>query len=510
LNTAIGEQEDSIVVVSGAKAVHVDAPQSVGPLPLHLFFAHYVSFGGTLVPDALMPWDGSTHATEQTNQPIWLQVTVPQGTAPGTYTANLTVTGDATAVTVPVSVTVFPVTLPPPSAVTGNLLTAFHVSGQTYTNTVRRLYGLTTSAQLQAVSPQLYSFLASYRISPSSWGYGEPNSPTGYTSSTKWWLDSAGNMAAEAKDGIFAAMAVPISNNRTAPHNDIAGLSPTAPETWCPYLQAVHGFWGEHSWLGSFAYLYGMDEPSLTGMHVVAQQAATLHRCFPGGKELVTGNPSLKNSFLWNGGADDVDVWVVLANRYYGEYTVPRQSRAGHSRAREKLKLIDAVRARGKSVWTYTYPHLGTPGFDASEPLYDPRLFFLWGALENVRGVLYGEGTTNYQGDPFQSVAHDGAFVLLYPGKSEPIPSARLEQIRDGIEDSDILSIVRQKHGAAAVRTILSHLFSAGSSGVNLGCTVGCPLRTSTTFSWPTWSHDGSTPGKIEQAKLAALRSAAR
>jgi hypothetical protein len=161
-------------------------------------------------------------------------------------------------------------------------------------------------------------------------------------------------------------------------------------------------------------------------------------------------------------------------------------------------------------VWTYTYPHLGVPGFDASEPLYDPQLFLLWGALENVRGVLYGEGTTNYQGDPFQSVAQDGASVLLYPGKSEPAPSARLEQIRDGIEDWDILNVVRQKHGAGAVSRILSHLFSVGSGGVNLGCTVGCPLHTSTTFSWPTWSHDGSTPGKIEQAKLAALRAASR
>jgi len=509
LKTATGEQEDAMIVVSGAKLVHVIAPPTVGPLPLKVMFAHYVSFGGTLVPDALLPWDGGARATEQQNQPIWLQVTVPLGTAPGTYTTEISVVADGSGTTVPVSVQVFPVALPAPNQVAGNLLTAFHVSAETYGSTVGKQNGYTQSTQFQGISPTLYSFLASYRISPSSWGFGAPNEKSGYTSNKKWWLDSAANMPAEAKAGIFAAMAIPISNNRTSPSNYIAGLSPSSPGTWCSYLESVHGFWQRHGWTGSFPYVYGMDEPGLAGMHVVATQAAAVHSCFPGGKAIVTGNPSENNSFLWNGGNDDVDTWVVLANRYYGQYTNPKQSRAGISHARDKQKAIDAVRARGKMIWTYNYPNTNTPGFTVTEPLSNSTMLFLWSALENIRGVLYGEGTTNYQGDPLDSVAQNGAFVLLYPGKHSPIPSARLEQIRDGIEDWDILQIVREQHGADAVRAILgAGLFSADASGAKLGCTIGCPVKTSTPFSWPTYSHDASTPGKIEQAKAQALKAA--
>ena len=511
LATAIGEQEDAIVVVHGASTVAVTAPESIGPLPLKLFFAHYVSFGGRLVPDALRPWDGAARAPEQPNQPIWLQVTVPQGTAPGTYTGSVSLEVDGSAQDVPVGVTVFPVTLPPPGRVAGNLLTAFHVAPQTYGKAVGALAGYTQSAQFQQISPTLYSFLAAYRLSPSTWGYGAPNDRSGYTTSRKWWLDSAGNMTAQVKPGEFAAMAIPLSNNRTSPSNYVAGLSPLHPEEWCSYLQSVRSFWQGHGWLdGAFPYLYGLDETGAAGMKIVAQQAAVLHRCFPGGKELITGNPSPSNRFLWNGGSNDVDVWVVLANRYYGRYTVPKLSRQGRSLATEKLKLIDAVRARGKQIWTYTYPNTHTPGLTATEPLSDSQMLFMWAALENIRGVLYGEGTTSYKGDPFQSVDRGGAFVLLYPGEGEPVPSARLEQIRDGIENWDLLNIVRSRHGAAAVRGLLggAGLFSAGAKGVRLGCTVGCPLKTATAFSWPTYSADASTPGRLVTAKLRALERA--
>jgi hypothetical protein len=318
-------------------------------------------------------------------------------------------------------------------------------------------------------------------------------------------------MVAQVQSGAFAAMRIPISNNRTAPHNYIAHLSPSRPSTWCSYLQSVHSFWSAHGWDDSFPYLYGQDEPGPAGMRLVGKQAAVLHRCFPGGKDIVTGNPSASNAFLWDGkGGDDVDAWVVLGNRYYGQYTVPKLSRQHRSRAREKEQAIDAVRAHGKMIWTYNYPGTKTPGFEATEPLSDSRMLFLWSALENIRGVLYGEGMTNYKGDPFQRVANDGAYVLFYPAVGAPVPSARLEQIRDGIEDWEIYNIVRQKHGGAAVRQILGDagLFSTTKDGVELGCTIGCQLKTSTPFSWPVYSRDGTTPGRIEKAKLAALSTA--
>ena len=109
------------------------------------------------------------------------------------------------------------------------------------------------------------------------------------------------------------------------------------------------------------------------------------------------------------------------------------------------------------------------------------------------------------------SVRSNGEYVLLYPGPTGPIASARLEQIRDGIEDWDVLDIVRRRRGLSAVRTVLAGagLFSATARGVTLACVKGCELSASTEFSWPQWSHDAATAVKIEAAKRRALVVAA-
>jgi hypothetical protein len=250
-----------------------------------------------------------------------------------------------------------------------------------------------------------------------------------------------------------------------------------------------------------------MDEPGPSRFRVVEHQAKVAHSCFPGSHVIVTGMPTAQNRFLWDGGRDDVDAWVVLASRYYGRYSRHRASRAD-----QELRLIDAARRRHKQIWTYTYAASShsTPGFTATEPASDPRLFVDWAALEGITGLLYGQGTTTYgKGDPL--VSNDkakGSYVLLYPGRDGPIPSARLEVLREGIEDWEILDVVRHRHGAAAVRKLLSRLFSTTARGAELGCTIGCPLRTSTLYSWPTWSRDAGTPRTIASMRAAALRAA--
>jgi hypothetical protein len=226
----------------------------------------------------------------------------------------------------------------------------------------------------------------------------------------------------------------------------------------------------------------------------------------------MTGNPDPTgaNRFLFDGkGGDDLDIWAVLSRRYYGQFTVPSQTR---SRARELAASIERVR-RAAQVWSYTYTAVaGTPGLSALEPLSNPRTFLLWNALEGLQGVLYGQGTTSYDpgGSPFTALSRGGDFVLLYPGRERPIPSARLEQVRDGLEDMAILDAVRRRSGAAAVRGLLGEtgLFSADRRGVRLACNLGCELRSSTKFSWPRWSHDATTATRIERAHLAALRLA--
>jgi hypothetical protein len=512
LHAAVGERESAWLVVRGGGQVSVSVDRaSLEPLQVSLAWGHFVRVGSRLVPDALPPWDGDARTAEQPNQPVWVRVTVPRGTAPGTYGTELTVTAGGQTARVPLTVRVFPVEVPA-AASPGMLLTSFHVSAPTYLSTVARLYGFSSQAERSAAHAGLYRFLADYYVSPSSWGFGEPRSPNGYQPHRKWWLDSAANMR-EAARHPFGAMRVPVSSNRTTPANRIAGLSPTNPEQWCGYLRSVRAFWEQNGWVSrSVPDLYAYDEPDMAGQRIVGRQSKVLHDCWPGAKSLMTGNPEPDgaNAFLYDRqGGDDLDIWAVLTRRFYGRFTSPA---APKRRDRELAASIGRVR-KSASVWSYTYSGVaGTPGLGAQEPLSNPRMLLLWNALEGIEGLLYGQGTTTYptSGSPLDELTRNGEFVLLYPGRREPVPSARLEMVRDGIEDWAVLDAVRRRSGAAAVRSILggAGLFSATRAGTRLACHLGCELKSGTKYSWPHWSRDGSTPARIERARLAALRRA--
>jgi hypothetical protein len=509
LATGRGEREGAWIVAKGGGPVQatVDAG-SFGPLGIELAWAHFVQVGDSVVPDALLPWSGDARAAEKLAQPLYVRVVVPRTAAPGTYRATVSVTVAETTTQVPVNVRVFPFTQPE-----RGLLTSFHVSPTTYLNTVARLYGLSSTSARRAANMALFRFLAQYGISPSSWGFGEPRSSSGYASSPKWWLDSATNMRDAVGAGPFPAMRIPISSNRTSSGHWIAGLSPSEPERWCGYLRAVRGFWAENGWLThSVPLLYAQDEPSLSGQRLVARQSKTLHQCWPEARSLMTGTPSPTgaNRFLYDGrGGDDLDVWVVLSRRYYGQFTPPAERRSGN-RARELFSSIERIRKRA-AIWSYTYDGVGgTPGLRADEPLSDPRMLLLWNALEGLQGLLYGQGVTSYdRGNPLERVLRRGEFVLAYPGATGPIPSARLEQIRDGMEDWALFDAVRRAHGAARVRAILGQagLFSTDARAVHLACRLGCELKSGTKYSWPHWSHDATTAARIERARLAAFRA---
>ena len=506
----IGAVDDAVILARGAQ--HVSAlTTSIDPaLTMHLLFAHYVSVNGKLVPDVLEPWDGGQRHTERTNQPIWVQITVPQGTAPGTYAGSVSLVADGTPTAIPISVHVANVTIPPPGQVSGSLLTAFSSSPQAYGNEVHRLYGISAKQSL----PGFFPFLASYRISPNTWGYGTPDSKSGYTTKGDWFKDKAARMTeAVGNPRQFAAMAIPMSNNRATPHKWTAGVSPYAPSTWCPYLKAVKGFWKSHGWLpGAYPYLYAMDEPGGKLYPIIRRQAKAAHRCWPGSHVVVTTRPQPDDRYLWNGGKDDIDVFAVLESRYYGEYTNPRPYEQGQRRATMFLRYINAARRQGKQIWTYTYesPAHTTPGLAAVEPASSPRMFTAWAALEGITGLLRGNSMTNYdpRSNPFDTNNKGGDYVLIYPGRNAPIASARLEELREGIEDWEILNIVRQKHGSKAVVKLLSRLFSTTATGAKLACFIGCPIKNSLPYSWPLFSHDATTATKIARMRAKALAAA--
>ena len=121
--------------------------------------------------------------------------------------------------------------------------------------------------------------------------------------------------------------------------------------------------------------------------------------------------------------------------------------------------------AAGDELWTYVAINPMKPyvNWQMTSDLTEP-LMTMWQLKQNnVTGLLYWAvdyWKVNYWGTtPW---TQDGDGMLVYSGYSfdllEPIPGMRLEAIRDGIEDYQMLCMLEEKLGADAVNDIITRI----------------------------------------------------
>jgi hypothetical protein len=131
--------------------------------------------------------------------------------------------------------------------------------------------------------------------------------------------------------------------------------------------------------------------------------------------------------------------------------------------------LSEKLRKEGKQIWWYvccgpTYPYANFASLEY--PFIEGRLLGWMTHLYRADGLLYWH--VNYWNGPCldehdtflpqfgtRSGLHmpcDG--VMLYPGKTQILPSVRLAQIRDAVEDYEWLQLAAAKAGRAEVEAI--------------------------------------------------------
>lgn len=219
-------------------------------------------------------------------------------------------------------------------------------------------------------------------------------------------------------------------------------------------------------------YMYGTDEPWLpnkTGAYAqIAADVVRLHAATDlfNGKVMTTGPwvPELDTS---------IDIWSPVT-AMYGHNFWPEGMWPEPEKYRE-------LRAAGRELWFYVcnanYPPL--MGYDVDTPYgHEPRLL-KWGAwYEGATGFLYWRMTYWMQPDPWNVLAdvpefgailaRNGDGILVYPGDHNgtlgveppppwapmdgPLPSLRLKQIRDGLEDWELFRMATDLGGEAFVR----------------------------------------------------------
>jgi len=173
----------------------------------------------------------------------------------------------------------------------------------------------------------------------------------------------------------------------------------------------------------------------------IKQWARNMHRA--GIRNLVVMSPTPELFDDGSGtGRSAVDIWVVLPMMYDNA-----------------LEYVTAARKKGDEIWSYN-----TLVQDRYSPKwlidYDPinlrvQAGFISQCL-NLTGLFYW-GIDRWTSDPWKNVNNRGMFgegnypgegVLVYPGQpagvSGVVPSIRLKQLRDGIEDYEYVEILKK------------------------------------------------------------------
>ena len=214
----------------------------------------------------------------------------------------------------------------------------------------------------------------------------------------------------------------------------------------------------EKGWLDQ-VFLYSTDEPWLPGhegaTERIAEDAIKL-RAYTDkwDKNVLVTGPRVEEL------APHVDIWCPVTPMY-GDSFWPEGMRAGP-------EVYEAHRGEGGELWFYVCNANFPPqmGYDVDSPLgWEPRLL-KWGAwMEGATGFLFWRINYWQSEDPWQVLVNlpqfgehfsrNGDGILIYPGDHDgklagigspegialdgPILSYRLKQVRDGMEDWELL-----------------------------------------------------------------------
>ncbi len=375
-------------------------------------------------PDPLLaPTPVSLEA--DTTQPFWLTLRVPRGARPGLHVVKVAVrdaeglVGEAT-----VRLRVHSVALP----VRGHMKTAFALMD----GYMRKLYGTVTPTVRRAYT----DYLLEHRINP------DDISRTSFPD-----LDELSYARDRGLNAFNILNAVP-EPDRPVIWTCFADLKAYTPEFRESFLKRLDAVVPELERRGllDLAYVYGFDERPPEFIPVITDLFGAIKRRFPRIKTVSTCWPPAGTDPL----AMNIDCFVPLSSSY-------------------DARVAASARARGGEVWWYVCMGPGTPyaNWLLDNPLIEARVIWWQAFAYNVEGFLYWGlniweragndhlipdnaprriGWSVSTGGDYGWLQGDGE--LIYAGVNGPIGSLRMEAIRDGLEDCELLRLAAVRSGA--------------------------------------------------------------
>ena len=425
-------------------------------------------------PDPLWPLEnGATVAlTAGQNTAFWFTVQVPPGTPAGNYTTNVTVAG----ISVPIALHVFDFQLPGELSVASSLNLSLQAVMTKYSA------GITDWAFMD----HWKQFFIDHRLTPQAalWpdgltaGGGAPfisydcgtqtladhDGIWGFEMPAARWLGGAGLMGgqftAPFNDGVGfpSFQAVGLGNNDPSldPRpSSMCGQGLTAADwytannptsaynqKWFAYITSLRNYLAGLGYLDR-SYFYMANEPqNQADYDAIAWYSRYLKAAAPDLRLMVSEEPKPAITGNVNYVQDgQVDIWLTYAGFYDPAAAADREANHGES---SWLYYLESV------VAPYSNP------FTLDHPGIDSRLLGWQFWKYRLRGLAH-EFVIDWSINPWTTpspTANNGFTNLLYPpsttntaipygsNNQRPVPSIRLELMRDGLEDYEYLRVM--------------------------------------------------------------------
>ncbi len=411
-------------------------------------------------PDAILPFDSAIEAGENTvtggnNQSIWFSFNTPETQAVGTYKGSMKVTIDGEENVVPVSVRVRNVA----------------VSETTHSMSLfinKWMYYIAEYGDTQALVDAYTKMMYDYRIAPTSLIIDSADTDEYYTAYADKAYEMAGHEGA-------STIALPCSKGANGiPYNMlqkyIRALAKKSMETGVNLVEK--------------ARVYGIDEPISNN---ALDKTKKFHESFfENLQNVVTELTKDKQKYIEEYEVteeyyDEIvesakGVRFVTTTMYREDYAPYIDVWCPHFNSFESGYALGYYPDEDET-WFYgaVSPKAPYPTYHLDDNLLSSRMTGWLRSIYNVEGEIYWgvnvygdyDGSYQYFDDYYDNPAHyksvNGDGFLMYAGKKYgiegPIPSIRLESIRDSYEEYELFYAINEKY--AEIGALAGMEFSA-------------------------------------------------
>jgi hypothetical protein len=383
-------------------------------------------------PDYLMN-ERQLDIKENTYQPVWLTVDIPETAAAGIYSGKITVSGASVQQSIPVSLMIYPLTLPAERHL--KVTEWYSTKDFSKFHGIKDIYSPEWFAMLKKYAENMAAHrqnvfevpMAAVEIRKSATGGLEFDfSRFDQIASVFWdtkkmdWLETG--EVAKFGTGAFASTEILLKDFQVLNSQTGEKIAMKGEEVYPFLLPAFEGHLRQKGWLDKTLF-HIKDEPSHHNALNWINVSSYIHNYAPDLKRI----DAVTTSFLFG----NIEIAVPKLDHLDAGYDIYR---------REQQK--------GNEIWFYTvgvYQGNKYPNKTIDMPLIDSRILHWLNYKYDLPGYLHW-GWNQWNETPFTDVGeHVGDAWHVYPVKDGVLNSIRWEQMRNGIQDYEYFWMLENK-----------------------------------------------------------------